>query len=98
MGDGNEKTFRVGEDYIPPMGDRPARRREAARRKLLGIISRSKLEDLSEMDRPWHASKAELITACIARWNHDEVQTIVLSILEEARLVVAHPQSEGRDR
>ena len=59
-------------------------RREAARRKLLGILPRSALEDLSGIERPWHSSRSDLTEQAIARWMEDEIREAIESLFRIA--------------
>jgi hypothetical protein len=54
--------------------------KDAARRKLLGILPRSALEQMSMIERPWMASRGDLIFRSLERWNAEEVKEQVQKI------------------
>jgi hypothetical protein len=55
------------------------------RRKILGCLRRKDLEDLSNMESPWHANKGELIDRAAIQWDEDEVHGVLKGMLREAR-------------
>lgn len=59
--------------------------RDAARRKLLNILSRDAIEKLSGMERPWHANRSDLVEMVMARWDHDEVTAAIEDVLRRAK-------------
>jgi len=60
-------------------------RREKARRKLLRLLDRKMLEDLSGRDRPWHSDRPTLESAILARWPHDDIAEAIGQLVEAAR-------------
>lgn len=59
-------------------------RREAARRKLLNILSRADLEFLSLADRPHMKTHGELINLAVKNWDLQEVHDCVERIFRRA--------------
>ena len=59
-------------------------KKKAARRKLLGILPRAALEDLSQLDRVHTATKRDLINAAVSKWDADEVAAQIQSIIRRA--------------
>lgn len=55
------------------------------RRKLLALLPRSKLEELSGLERPWHANRPDLIDKIVAAWPHDEIEDEIKRLLESAK-------------
>lgn len=59
--------------------------RDAARRKLLSILSRDAIESLSGMERPWHANRKDLVEMIMGRWDHDGVEGAIDCVLRRAK-------------
>jgi hypothetical protein len=59
--------------------------KEQARRKLIHILPRNVLEDLSGLEQPWHSDRTNLEAAALAKWDWDEVEIAIMKILERAR-------------
>lgn len=60
-------------------------KREAARRKLLGILPRHALEQASGLEKPWHTSRGDLVTICASHWDEDEVREQIERIFSFAK-------------
>lgn len=61
-------------------------KKEARRRKLLGLLSIGQIQDLSEAKEPWHATRSYLTERILSSWNEqttDEVKSIVESLLRQ---------------
>lgn len=59
-------------------------RRDAARRKILGILPRAAIEELSGLEKPWHAAKPDLIECAIKRWDSDAVREKIDFVFKRA--------------
>lgn len=60
-------------------------RRDKARRKLLKVLARGDLEQLSKRACPWHADRATLETEILAAWPADEIDERIGQIIAAAR-------------
>lgn len=49
-----------------------SKHREANRKKLLKLLSRSQLERLSNRETPWHMSRPDLETEVLANFDRDK--------------------------
>lgn len=58
--------------------------RESARKRLLSILVRNDLEELSGMEAPWHADRATLISHALARWDAESVRRAIERIMKTA--------------
>lgn len=59
-------------------------RQDRARMKLLRLLNRNELEELSGLERPWLANKPDLINNAFSRWDKDEIERIVMRIVNHA--------------
>jgi hypothetical protein len=59
-------------------------RKEKARRKLLRIMPRSVLEDMSGHPRPYMQTHAQLVDQSLARWDADEIKAQIEVLLRAA--------------
>jgi hypothetical protein len=57
---------------------------DAARRRLLNILDRRILEDLSGHDKPHTLSRPALLTACVEHWNEPAVRAAIERKLKRA--------------
>lgn len=57
---------------------------KAARRSLLGILPREKLEWLSQSSQPHMCTKSELVSLAAEKWDTDEVHEAIQSIFQRA--------------
>lgn len=60
-------------------------RQEKARRKLLKLLTRKDLEQLSRREAPWHADRATLETEVLAVWPHVEIEELIDKLALDAR-------------
>lgn len=76
-----------GHDFIKELDAKTRREkhRNAARNKLLRLLSRSKLERLSELERPWLADTKTLMVMVRISWPSDEIESQLKSIFETAK-------------
>jgi hypothetical protein len=58
-------------------------RKDAARKKLLNILSRNVLEELSQKSDPWRHDRASLIGASLVNWSQDDVEYEIKKLLRE---------------
>ena len=61
--------------------ERAKQKKAVIRRKLLGVLPRAKLEELSGMDNPWRADRKTLTEAAVSLWDHDEVSASLNGLL-----------------
>lgn len=59
-------------------------KRNATRRKLLNLLPRNKLEEISGLERPWHANKSDLLDRAVNNWDGDEMQALMNDLLRKA--------------
>lgn len=59
-------------------------KQDRARMKLLNLLSRNELEEMSGLERPWLANKPALLSCAFEKWDKDEVERIVMSIIRHA--------------
>jgi hypothetical protein len=62
-------------------------KRDAARRRILTVLPRMTLQDLSLHERPWTLTRPALLTMCVERWNEDEVRAAVDRVITRASVV-----------
>jgi len=69
------------------MNRSPEARRIVARKKLLSLIPRARLESLALCDRPWVLERSELIERATTddKWDEDRVERIIKDIFRAAR-------------
>lgn len=60
-------------------------RRDKARRKLLKLLARGDLEQLSKRTAPWHADRLTLETEILGAWPHDEIDERIGQIIAAAK-------------
>ena len=68
----------------------PEQLRQAARKKLVRLLSRNKLEEVSGLSRPWHADVPTLIANALRDevWDADtegEIEAVIKDLLRQAR-------------
>lgn len=66
------------------MADIVSRERERIRKRLLSILSRNQLEELSGLERPWAADRSSLLKYALARWHGEEVEEAVRVLIRRA--------------
>ena len=57
--------------------------RSVTRKKLLSLLPRTALEELSTQQSPWHATRDTLLTEVIAAWPQDDVREAVDKAMED---------------
>lgn len=60
-------------------------RREAIRKKLLGILPRPCLETLADVERPWLMNRPDLTAIALSKWNGDDVGEEIEKLLKQAQ-------------
>jgi hypothetical protein len=60
-------------------------KRDATRRKVLSILPRKVLEDMSRHERPWTLTPRQLLNACVERWDETTVRDALEKILVRTR-------------
>lgn len=60
-------------------------RQEKARRKLVKLLDRPALEELSQRENPWHCDRATLESTVLAQWPHDDIAEAIGKLVEAAR-------------
>lgn len=58
----------------------------AARRKLLSILSRGQLEDLSTLESPHHAERQGLIDNIASNWDEEGVREAITLLMRAAQV------------
>ena len=58
-------------------------KRDRLRQRLLKTLPRSFVEELSELERPWHANRDELEEQALARWTTDTRDEILAWLRRE---------------
>lgn len=55
------------------------------RKKILNLFPRPLLEELSELEQPWHSDKANLIEVILSKWDQAVIQYELGRLLEKAK-------------
>jgi hypothetical protein len=60
-------------------------KRDAARRKMLGILPRPVLQTMSMHERPWTLTLPQLLAACVEFWDEARVRDALEKILARTK-------------